>query len=80
MKRRSHPYSLNLHRFEMPAYLMVPRHSGIKGPASSWSSLVILMASDQCAVGADGKLLPAAQINFFNDPDDMVPISGPDGE
>lgn len=36
------------------------------------------MASDQCAVGADGKLLPAAQINFFNDPDDMVPISGPD--
>ncbi|KAL4258188.1 Zinc finger BED domain-containing [Pleurotus pulmonarius] len=38
------------------------------------------MASDQCAVGIDGHLLDASQINFYNDPDDALPISGPDME
>lgn len=30
-----------------------------------------------CALGADGKLLDASEIQFFNDVDDDVPISGP---
>jgi hypothetical protein len=30
-----------------------------------------------CAVGKDGALLDADQIDFYNDPDDVVPISGP---
>lgn len=35
------------------------------------------MSVNQCAVGADGNLLPAGLINFYNDPDDTTPISGP---
>jgi hypothetical protein len=30
-----------------------------------------------CAIGADGQLLDASQIQFFNDVDDVAPISGP---
>ncbi|KAF8868531.1 hypothetical protein BD779DRAFT_1415765, partial [Infundibulicybe gibba] len=30
-----------------------------------------------CAVGPDGKLLDASEIQFFNDADDITPISGP---
>ncbi|KAJ8457093.1 hypothetical protein ONZ45_g18454 [Pleurotus djamor] len=35
---------------------------------------------EACARDADGNLLPASQINFFHDPDDPVPISGPDAD
>jgi hypothetical protein len=31
----------------------------------------------QCAIGADGQLLDASEIQFFNDVDDDTPISGP---
>jgi hypothetical protein len=30
-----------------------------------------------CAVGANGALLDTEQIDFYNDPDDLVAISGP---
>jgi hypothetical protein len=30
-----------------------------------------------CAVAADGSLLSPSKINFYNDPDDVNPISGP---
>jgi hypothetical protein len=30
-----------------------------------------------CAVSSDGSLLSPSKIDFFNDPDDIVPISGP---
>jgi hypothetical protein len=30
--------------------------------------------NDQCAVGPDGRLLDASQIQFFNDPDDSTPL------
>jgi hypothetical protein len=33
------------------------------------------MASDNCAVGPDGKLLDASQIVWFNDPDDDEPMA-----
>ena len=33
------------------------------------------MASDNCAVGSDGKLLDASQIVWFNDPDDDEPMA-----
>ena len=29
-----------------------------------------------CAIGADGQLLDASEIEFFNDVDDDMPISG----
>jgi hypothetical protein len=34
-------------------------------------------SSDNCALGPDGKLLPAEEIQWFNDPDDPQPISAP---
>jgi hypothetical protein len=37
----------------------------------------ISMSSHGCAVGDDGNLLEATHIDFYNDPDDVVPISGP---
>src|SRR6266566_5913008 len=30
-----------------------------------------------CAVASDGSLLSPSKIDFYNDPDDTVPISGP---
>ncbi|KAJ7212470.1 hypothetical protein B0H12DRAFT_378867 [Mycena haematopus] len=33
-----------------------------------------MSSTDQCAVGADGELLPASKIIFFNDPDDANPL------
>jgi hypothetical protein len=36
-----------------------------------------MASSEQCAVGSDGNLLPATEIEWFNDPDDKAPISGP---
>ena len=33
------------------------------------------MASDNCALGTDGKLLDASQIRWFNDPDDDEPMA-----
>ena len=33
------------------------------------------MASDNCALGTDGKLLDASQIHWFNDPDDDEPMA-----
>ena len=30
-----------------------------------------------CAVGSDGSLLSPSKIDFYNDPDDITPISGP---
>ena len=33
------------------------------------------MNSDQCARGTNGELLDASQIQWFNDPDDIHPIS-----
>ena len=33
------------------------------------------MASDDCAVGPDGRLLDALQINWYNDPDDNEPMA-----
>ena len=33
------------------------------------------MASDNCAVGSNGKLLDASQIVWFNDPDDDEPMA-----
>lgn len=35
------------------------------------------MSSDQCAVGPDGQLLPASQIQWFHDPDDPMPLAQP---
>jgi hypothetical protein len=35
------------------------------------------LSGDQCAVGPDGKLKDASDIDFFDDPDDDRPISGP---
>ncbi|KAJ7182071.1 hypothetical protein C8R46DRAFT_1313992 [Mycena filopes] len=36
------------------------------------------MASpEQCAVGPDGKLLPATAIQWYNDPDDKAPLPQP---
>ena len=32
--------------------------------------------SDQCALKADGSLRDASEITFYNDPDDVTPISG----
>lgn len=53
-----------------------------EGYKGSWfytiHSLPLLMANrDQCAVGPNGKLLSPSKINFFNDPDDIIPVSGP---
>ena len=33
------------------------------------------MASDNCALGTDGKLLDTSQIRWFNDPDDDEPMA-----
>ncbi|KAJ7873014.1 hypothetical protein B0H13DRAFT_1895123 [Mycena leptocephala] len=33
-----------------------------------------MSAGDQCALGPDGKLLPASEIAFYNDPDDEHPL------
>jgi len=33
------------------------------------------MASEGCAVGPDGELRDASEIEFFNDPDDDQPIA-----
>jgi len=33
------------------------------------------MASEGCAIGPDGKLLDASEIDFFNDPNDDEPIA-----
>lgn len=42
------------------------------------SSHYLLMANpDQCALAADGSLLDAADITFYNDPDDITPIPKP---
>ena len=35
----------------------------------------LTMASDNCALGTDGKLLDASQIRWFNDPDDDEPMA-----
>ena len=35
----------------------------------------LLMASDNCAIGPDGKLLDASKITWFNDPDDAEPMA-----
>ena len=34
-------------------------------------------ASDQCALAADGSLLDASAITFYNDPDDDTPLPNP---
>jgi hypothetical protein len=36
-----------------------------------------MASSEQCAVGSDGHLLPATEIQWFNDPDDKAPIAAP---
>ncbi|KAJ7107353.1 hypothetical protein C8R44DRAFT_941074 [Mycena epipterygia] len=36
-----------------------------------------MASSEQCAVGSDGNLLPATEIQWFNDPDDKTPIAAP---
>ncbi|KAJ7891021.1 hypothetical protein B0H13DRAFT_1887346 [Mycena leptocephala] len=36
-----------------------------------------MASSEQCAVGSDGHLLPATEIEWFNDPDDKAPIAAP---
>jgi hypothetical protein len=36
--------------------------------------LFLMATSDQCAVGADGNLLDASAITFYNDPDDDTPL------
>ncbi|KAF5348215.1 hypothetical protein D9758_014636 [Tetrapyrgos nigripes] len=35
------------------------------------------MSSEQCAVNADGSLKDANEIDFYHDPDDAAPITGP---
>ena len=39
------------------------------------NSAQLAMASDNCALGTDGKLLDASEIVWFNDPDDDEPMA-----
>ena len=41
----------------------------------SHHSISLNMNSDQCARGPNGGLLDASQIQWFNDPDDIYPMS-----